>query len=425
MPVVFKEDNPYLPTFQFEINKNLYPTRLEQILFREAKNQAELFCADELSQYANKVLIYTTPLLEADPENFYALYFQSLAEPYCEEKNWYDASYEAICDYKKTVELAKEKLGLTDEFYAFLEESAVHFCHKISFRNSLQLVVLVDIDVKMEKLKKQFKNASTSDPLYQEAKRTLEEGERDFKKICNETSANFEKILSAIFKVLYDILNDQPIEKLSGKSFDAITWIKHLKEVAAAVQSSTQINFFSISTQHKQHFDTLCDKKLVDIHEWRVSKYWEAHPKEKEEFENDIIRMKNDISNLDAENASAQQTINAEIAEEEKKIEILNSEFETNKSKILDEINSIQEDKSKQGLFAFGAKKELKNKIADKQSEIDALEKQHSAQLLDIKEKINSIKDKGYTISSGFSEKISGLKQQINNITNILNNKEE
>jgi len=425
MPVVFKENNFLLPEFQFKINEKLYPNKLEHILLREAKQKVEIGCCEGIDENARMALIYTKPLLESDPENFYALFYNAMAEPLSKGLNWYEISHKAVNDYRKALDIARNKLGLTKEYYDFCEETTINIGRRIQYGATLMTASMLKAELEIKKFEDQIRNVSGYDPQIENAKRTVEKSKNDFKKACTENSIKFEKTISAIFQVFYSWLDTQPIENLSDGTFDAVQWINQINEVAGGIQASVSMNFLSVSDKDKKQFKTLCDQKLIEIHKWRVAKYWDTHPDEKAELEKDIIQKQNEIEQLELEKANAQQEIDAEIAEEEKLFEHLEQELKIAKNKILTEIQAMEEEKSRQGFFAFGAKKELKNKIEEQQLAIYNLEKENSEKVETVENKIDSIKEKGRVISKEFSDKVSDIKAQINKDKSILENKEK
>ena len=424
MPVVFKEDNFLLPKFQFKINEKLYPNKLEHILLREAKEWVEIGCGEGINENARMALIYTDPLLEADSENFYALFFKAMAAPSCKDVNWYEASYKAVNDFKKALDIARNKLGLTKEYYDFCEETTINMGRRIQFGATLLMSSMLSAASEIKKFEDQIRNVSGYDPQIENARRTVEKSKNDFKKACTDNSIKFEKTISAIFQVFCNWLDTQPIENLSDGTFDAVQWINQIKEVATGIQSSVSMNFLSVSDKGKKQFINLCDQKLIEIHKWRVAKYWETHPDEKADLEAAIEKMQKEIEGIEEEKAKAQDEINAEVCEETKKIENLADELTHSKDKLSEEIRTLEEEKSKQGLFALGAKKELKKKIEEKQTEIYNLEKDNTEKTHAIEDRIDSIREKGRSISKDYGNKIDVIRAKISKNKSTLQNKE-
>ena len=384
------------------ISEKICNSAVERIMVKRIENLYE----HRKSENFDKISDYCDILLEANGSNIYAALYSVLA-------NQSTSSFDDIGKFSVVTRavqvatiLAKDVLGTSEEYYDYCENAIVILSSKLAYYiNSMFMHLRI--------VRQQYEKDPTVDQSV-------------IAKNCRDLSSSISTAFTDVFKEVSDFYsewlknadpNTTPKKLVSSVELA----INGLKSAAKSAESERGY----INTRPLDDSIAQCKSLSSEIHKLAVERYWEAHSDEKAELEESIEKMKKEIEALESEKAKAQAEVDEEVSTEEEMFDILEERFTNSRNKLMEEINATEEEKSKQGFFSFGAKKDLKSRIQELQNNINTLEKDYSDKVREVEEKVDGIKAKGRTVSKGFSKKIADINIKIDDIKNDLENKEE
>lgn len=383
------------------ISEKICNSEVERVLLKRIE---EIYKSNDNDEFC-RASDYCDILLEANGSNIYA----ALYSPFLNMST----SYEDIPKYslvvaavQLTLVLAKDQLGVSDEYYDFCLEAFKRVGDKFaSYIRSLCVAFRI--------VKKQYE----SDP---------ELDQYTIRKNCSELSVFVGSAMSEVAKDISKFFSEwlQAADPETAPKSLAESIKEVIENIKSAIHSSKSENWV-ISVSELNQAGVECDKLISKIHKLLVEKYWMAHPDEKEDIERTIAQLTEEKEIREIERENVKKEIDDEVAQAEAEMDNIEDEFDEEKAKIDAQIKEVEEEKSKQGFFAFGAKKDLKNKIEEKQKQIEALEKEKESKFTVIEEKIEAIRERGRVTDKEYSDKISALKAKITKNQRILDDKEE